>query len=218
VPEDRFDQHLAGAADRRSGADHRRACLLSPSTSPRRELASPELNARLIEPIDDYAEGPGWRLFGGDLLETGLSLLPDGCIDAIVTDPPYNAEQLVTVGLIWRSTQRRLYEAAKASLVALTGQVIAAPGDRTGGRAPILRVGLLASPCQASKHPDLGRHVFQTWKPWRHVIERGLALPGPSVGTRTSTPASVAGEVLSGGSKTARQPPTSSNPSPRSAT
>lgn len=38
----------------------------------------------------DGAEGPGWRLYHGDCLPI-LHALPDACLDAVITDPPYSS-------------------------------------------------------------------------------------------------------------------------------
>jgi len=51
------------------------------------------------------AEGPGWRLYHGDCLPV-LRSLPDGCLDAVITDPPYCSGG-------WSAAQRRRPPEAK---------------------------------------------------------------------------------------------------------
>ncbi len=51
------------------------------------------------------AEGPGWRLYHGDCLPV-LRNLPDACLDAVITDPPYCSGG-------WSAAQRRRPPEAK---------------------------------------------------------------------------------------------------------
>ena len=161
VPEDRFEQHLA--EQQTAGRELTTASVLAIAKHIAAQRArKSELNARLIEPIDDYAEGPGWRLFGGDFRDR-LSLLPDGCIDAIVTDPPYNADSLPLWGDLAKHAARLLKP--QGLLVALTGQVML-PLVIEQVAVHLSYGWVYCQPMPGQNSRILGRHVFQTWKPW----------------------------------------------------
>jgi len=185
VPEDRFEQHLA--EQQTAGRELTTASVLAIAKHIAAQRArKSELNARLIEPIDDYAEGPGWRLFGGDFRDR-LSLLPDGCIDAIVTDPPYNADSLPLWGDLAKHAARLLKP--QGLLVALTGQVML-PLVIEQVAVHLSYGWVYCQPMPGQNSRILGRHVFQTWKPW--VTFSNGAWPSGSIGWHEdTTPASV---------------------------
>jgi hypothetical protein len=161
VPEDRFEQHLA--EQQTAGRELTTASVLAVAKHLSAQTArKSELNARLIEPIDDYAEGPGWRMFGGDFRDR-LSILPEGCVDAIVTDPPYNAEILP----LWADLAKLAARVLKPQglLIALTGTIMLPEVlNRLGEH---LSYGWeYVQPMPGQNSHIMGRHVFQTWKPW----------------------------------------------------
>ena len=161
VPEDRFEQHLA--EQQTAGRELTTAGVLAVAKHLSAQTArKSERNARLIEPIDDYVEGPGWRLFGGDFRDR-LSSLPDGCIDAIVTDPPYNAESLPLWGDLAKHAARLLKP--QGLLVALTGQILL-PQVIEQVTQHLSYGWQYVQPLPGQHGRIMGRHVFQTWKPW----------------------------------------------------
>ena len=185
VPEDRFDQHLA--EQQTAGRELTTASVLAIAKHIAAQRArKSELNARLVEPIDDYTEGLGWRLFGGDFRDR-LSILPAGCIDAFVTDPPYSAESLLLWGDLAKHAARLLKP--QGLLIALTGQILL---PRVIEQVtPYLCYGwVYCQPMPGQNSRIMGRHVFQTWKPWL-VFSNG-AWPSGGIGWHEdTTPASV---------------------------
>ena len=185
VPEDRFEQHLA--EQQTAGRELTTAGVLAVAKHLSAQTArKSERNARLIEPIDDYVEGPGWRLFGGDFRDR-LSSLPDGCIDAIVTDPPYNAESLPLWGDLAKHAARLLKP--QGLLIALTGQILL-PQVIEQVTQYLSYGWVYCQPMPGQNSRIMGRHVFQTWKPWL-VFSNG-AWPSSGIGWHEdTTPASV---------------------------
>lgn len=108
------------------------------------------------------ATGPGWRLLAGDFRERLLDL-PAGCVDLIVTDPPYPTESLPLYGDLARIARHVLAE--DGICVVLTGQISL---DRVMAlMTEHLRYGwCYVQPLPGSHSRIMGRHVLQTWKPW----------------------------------------------------
>lgn len=117
--------------------------------------------ATLAEVMVD-ANGPGWRLLAGDFRERLLDL-PAGCVDLIVTDPPYPTESLPLYGDLARIARHVLAE--DGICVVLTGQISL---DRVIAlMTEHLRYGwCYVQPLPGSHSRIMGRHVLQTWKPW----------------------------------------------------
>jgi site-specific DNA-methyltransferase (adenine-specific) len=131
----------------------------------RRETAKKrEAEARVIklDTVVTDAHGKGWRLLYGDFREQ-LAALPDGSIDAVITDPPYNAEVLDLWSDLAKHAARVLKP--KGLLVALTGTMFVNQVMRRLDEHLTFGwqyVQLL--PGQNSR--ILARHILQTWKPW----------------------------------------------------
>jgi hypothetical protein len=186
VPEDRFEQHLA--EQQTAGRELTTAGVLAVAKHLSAQTArKAELNGRLIEPIDDYAEGPGWRLFGGEFQER-LAGLPDGCIDAFVTDPPYPAESLPLWGELAKHAARLLKP--QGLLIALTGQILLP--QVIEHVSEYLSYGwVYVQPLPGQNSRIMERHVFQTWKPWL-AFSNGTWPSGAIRWHEDTTPASVA--------------------------
>jgi ParB-like chromosome segregation protein Spo0J len=107
------------------------------------------------------ATGAGWRMMAGDFRDRLLEL-PAGCVDLIVTDPPYPAEFLPLYSDLSRIARHVL--ADDGICVVMTGkialpEVIARLGEH-------LNYGwVYALPLPGSNTRVLGRHVVQCWKP-----------------------------------------------------
>jgi ParB-like chromosome segregation protein Spo0J len=108
------------------------------------------------------ADGPGWKLLHGDL-EQRLAELDPGCVDLIVTDPPYSDEALP----LWSTLARVAAHVLRPGgiLCALTGnirlpEVIAALGEH------LSYCWQYAQPLPGSNTRILRVNVLQTWKPW----------------------------------------------------
>jgi hypothetical protein len=185
VPEDRFEQHLA--EQQTAGRELTTAGVLAIAKHLSAQAArKSELNARLIEPTNDYAEGPGWRLFGGHFQER-LGVLPDECIDAIVTDPPYNADALALWGDLAKHAARLLKP--QGLLIALSGQLWLP--DVLYKLSEYLHYGwLYCQPLPGQHSRILPRHLFQTWKPWL-VFSNGPWPSGSVEWHEDTTPSSV---------------------------
>jgi hypothetical protein len=108
------------------------------------------------------AEGTGWRLLHGDFRERLLEL-PAGCVDLIVTDPPYPAESLPLYADLARIARHVLSE--DGICVVLTGQIYL---DRVLAMlSEHLNYGwTYVQPLPGANSRIMGRHVHQTWKPW----------------------------------------------------
>jgi hypothetical protein len=108
------------------------------------------------------AEGPGWRMLAGDFRERLLEL-PSGCVDLIVTDPPYPNESLPLYSDLSRIARHVL--ADDGVCVVLTGKislhrVLELLGDD-------LNYGwVYCQPLPGQNSRIMGRHVMQSWKPW----------------------------------------------------
>ena len=146
-----------------------------------------ELHARLVELADGVEAGRGWTLFGGEFQQR-LADLPDGTIDAIVTDPPYPAESLPLWGDLAKHAARLLKP--QGLLIAQTGQIML--DEVIGLLNEHLEWGwVYDQPMPGQNSRIMGRHVFQTWKPWL-VYSNGAWPSGAIDWHEDTTPESVA--------------------------
>jgi 16S rRNA G966 N2-methylase RsmD len=146
-----------------------------------------ERDARRIDLSDEFARGKGWQMFGGVFQERLLEL-PDGCLDAIVTDPPYPAESLPLWGDLAEHAARLLKP--QGLLVALTGQILLPQVIEQVARS--LAFGwVYVQPMPGQNSRIMGRHIFQTWKPWL-VFSNGAWPSGSIDWHEDTTPESVA--------------------------
>jgi hypothetical protein len=187
VPGKRFEQHLAEVQTKPNGELTTAGVLSLARHLTAQKARKSELDARQVDPADDYAEGPGWRMFGGNFQDR-LSILPDGTIDAIVTDPPYPADSLPLWGDLAKHAERLLKP--QGLLIALTGQILL-PQVIERVEEFLAYGWLYVQPMPGQNSRIMGRHVFQTWKPWL-VFSNGT-WPSGSIGWHEdTTPASVA--------------------------
>jgi 16S rRNA G966 N2-methylase RsmD len=131
----------------------------------RRQAQQQEQAAREImleSELSADAEGGHWRLLHGDFRQR-LADLPDGCIDLIVTDPPYPAEFLPLWADLAEHAHRLLSD--QGILVALTGQVFL---DRVIGHLSghLNYAWCYVQPLPGANSRIMGQHILQTWKPW----------------------------------------------------
>jgi hypothetical protein len=187
VPEERFEQYLATVQEQTADLELTTAGLLSTTKHLAGQRArKSEIDARQIEPADDYAEGPGWRMFGGEFQDR-LSVVPDGTIDAIVTDPPYNADSLPLWGELAEHAARLLKP--QGLLIALSGKINLL--DVLDQLRTHLHYGWqYAQPMPGQSSRILARHVFQKWKPWL-VFSNGAWPSGSIDWHEDTTPPSV---------------------------
>lgn len=130
----------------------------------RREAEKKEQEAREVKlaPVATDAEGDGWRLFSGDFRDR-LGDLPDGCVDLIVTDPPYPAEFMPLWSDLAKHAARLLRP--QGILVGLTGQIYLP--DVMARLGEHLQYGwTYCQPLPGSNSRIMARHVLQSWKPW----------------------------------------------------
>lgn len=108
------------------------------------------------------ATGNGWRMYAGDFRER-LNELPDGCVDLIVTDPPYPAVFMH----LWSDLSRHAARVLKPQgiIVALSGKIhLPDVMSRLGEN---LSYGwTYAQPLPQQNTRILARHTLQEWKPW----------------------------------------------------
>ena len=108
------------------------------------------------------AEGERYRLLRGDFRERLLEL-PAGCVDLIITDPPYPAEFLHLYSDLSRIAKHLL--ADDGMCLVLTGQmwldkVLVMLGEN-------LNYGwTYVQPLPGANSRILSRRIFQSWKPW----------------------------------------------------
>ena len=139
------------------------------------------------------AEGEMWKMLHGEFQDR-LAGLEDGSVDAIITDPPYSADFLPLWSDMAKVAQRLLKP--KGLLIALTGQLYF---DSVLSRlSEHLQYGWcyvqpMPGPGQNSR--NLGRHVFQTWKPWV-VYSNGPWPSGDIDWHEDTTPPSVASKAF----------------------
>lgn len=73
--------------------------------------------------MTDPLEGERWRVIEGDCLDV-LQALPVGSVDAVVTDPPYNAINRRTAGL--RRIDKGAVDSAPVDIAAVAGLLVRA--------------------------------------------------------------------------------------------
>lgn len=108
------------------------------------------------------AEGPGWKMLHGDFRDRLADLEP-GSVDAVITDPPYNADSLWVWSHLGKHAGRLLKP--QGLLIACSGLFyLLEVGQRLREHLDYGWTYCQPMPGQNSRFP--GRHVFQTWKPW----------------------------------------------------
>ena len=131
----------------------------------RRQAQEQEQSAREItleSELSADAEGDRWRLLHGDFRQR-LADLPDGCIDLIVTDPPYPAEALPLWADLAEHAHRLL--ADQGILLGLTGQIFLDQVMAHLG-TKLNYAWCYVQPLPGANSRIMGRHILQTWKPW----------------------------------------------------
>ena len=163
VPEPEFERHLAEAKE--SKAELTTASVFALQNKAKRDRTrQAEAAARTIkiDTVQADATGPGWRMLSGDFRER-MAEIPDGTIDAIMTDPPYPAEFLP----LWSDLAKHAARVLKPQglLIALSGKIqLADVMVRLGEH---LNYGwIYAQPVPGSNTRILARHAVQEWKPW----------------------------------------------------
>ena len=163
VPEPEFEAHITETKE--SGIELTTASVFALRNKAKRDkIRQAEANARTIkvDAVQADATGPGWRMLAGDFRKR-MAEIPDGSIDAIVTDPPYPAEFLP----LWSDLAQHAARVLKPQglLISLTGkihldQVMTALSNK-------LQYGwMYCQPLPGSNTRILARHVIQEWKPW----------------------------------------------------
>ena len=163
VPEPEFERHLAEAKE--SETELTTASVFALQNKAKRDRTrQAEAAARTIkiDTVQADATGPGWRMLSGDFRER-MAEIPDGTIDAIMTDPPYPAEFLP----LWSDLAKHAARVLKPQglLIALSGKIqLADVMVRLGEH---LNYGwIYAQPVPGSNTRILARHAVQEWKPW----------------------------------------------------
>ena len=131
----------------------------------RREAQEAEQSAReitLVTELSADAEGARWRMLHGDFRDR-LADLPDGCVDLIVTDPPYPADALPLWADLADHAHRLL--ADQGILLGLTGQIFLDQVMAHLG-TKLNYAWCYVQPLPGANSRIMGRHVLQTWKPW----------------------------------------------------
>lgn len=131
----------------------------------RRQAQEQEQSAREItleSELSADAEGDRWRLLHGDFRQR-LADLPDGCIDLIVTDPPYPADALPLWADLAEHAHRLL--ADQGILLGLTGQIFLDQVMAHLG-TKLNYAWCYVQPLPGANSRIMGRHILQTWKPW----------------------------------------------------
>ena len=101
----------------------------------------------------DGAEGRGWRLYHGDCLPI-LHALPDACLDAVITDPPYSSGG-------WTAASRRRDPSKKYH--ASDAQPTFA-GDQRDQRGYSAWCREWMGECYRALRPDRGFLCFTDWR------------------------------------------------------
>jgi 16S rRNA G966 N2-methylase RsmD len=163
VPEPEFEAHITETKE--SGIELTTASVFALRNKAKRDkIRQAEANARTIkvDAVQADATGPGWRMLAGDFRER-MAEIPDGSIDAIVTDPPYPAEFLP----LWSDLAKHAARVLKPQglLIALSGQ-IHLPAVLDGLAEHLCYGWVYVQPLPGQNSRILGRHLFQTWKPW----------------------------------------------------
>ena len=160
-----LDRHARDLADLvRSGA---LSLDMAEKRARRRVAHQREQDARQVtlDAVKADAEGPGWELFCGEF-QSRLGALEDGSVDAVIADPPYNADSLSLLSDMAKHAARLLKP--QGLLIALMGQlflpeVLSRFSEHLDyGWTYAQPLGGLGT--RTSR--IMGRHVLQAWKPW----------------------------------------------------
>lgn len=130
----------------------------------RQESQREEQQAReiVMAPVVVDASGPGWRLLSGDFRDR-LMELPAGCVDLIITDPPYPNEFLPLYGDLSKVAQHLLTD--DGICVVMTGQIHL--DEVMQLMAQHLNYGwMYCQPLIGANSRILARQIMQSWKPW----------------------------------------------------
>lgn len=136
----------------------------------RRQAQQAEQEAReaTLESYAVDASGDRWRLMAGDF-RTRLAELPAGCVDLIVTDPPYPTESLPLYEELAKIANHVLTD--DGICVVLTGQISLDRVFELLGRH--LNYGwTYVQPLPGASSRIMGRHIMQSWKPWVAFTKR----------------------------------------------
>lgn len=106
--------------------------------------------------------GDNWRMLAGDFRDK-LMELPAGCVDLIVTDPPYPAEFLDLYGDLARVAKHLL--ADDGIMLVVTGQIFLPRVMELLGEH-MTYAWTYCQPLFGANSRIMGRHIFQSWKPW----------------------------------------------------
>ena len=130
----------------------------------RQESQREEQQAReiVMAPVVVDASGPGWRLLSGDFRDR-LMELPAGCVDLIITDPPYPNEFLPLYGDLSKVAQHLLTD--DGICLVMTGQIHL--DQVVGMMATHLNYGwTYCQPLPGANSRIMARQIMQSWKPW----------------------------------------------------
>ena len=129
------------------------------------------------------SSGERWEILHGDFRDA-LADLPDGSVDAIITDPPYPDEFLPLWGDLAKMAERVLRPGAP--LIAYTGQYrIKAVLDHLTG--PLTYQWMLCLDLPGSNSRFRGPNMIQTWKPVV-ICTAGTWAPHPWCKDRVTSP------------------------------
>ncbi len=128
----------------------------------RNRITDAEARRVVLADVSADAQGPGWRMMAGDFRDR-VAELPDGSVDAIVTDPPYTTETLE----LWADLAKHAARLLKRQglLLALSGQihlpdVMVRLGEHLSyGWVYVQLMG-------GANTRILSRHIIQAHKPW----------------------------------------------------
>lgn len=130
----------------------------------RQESQREEQQAReiVMAPVVVDASGPGWRLLSGDFRER-LMELPAGCVDLIITDPPYPNEFLPLYGDLSKVAEHLLTD--DGICLVMTGQIHLDQVMKM--MATHLNYGwTYCQPLPGANSRIMARQIMQSWKPW----------------------------------------------------
>jgi len=130
----------------------------------RQESQREEQQAReiVMAPVVVDASGPGWRLLSGDFRER-LMELPAGCVDLIITDPPYPNEFLPLYEDLSKVAEHLLTD--DGICLVMTGQIHLDQVMKM--MATHLNYGwVYCQPLPGANSRIMARQIMQSWKPW----------------------------------------------------
>ena len=130
----------------------------------RQESQREEQQAReiVMAPVVVNASGPGWRLLSGDFRDR-LMELPAGCVDLIITDPPYPNEFLPLYEDLSKVAEHLLTD--DGICLVMTGQIHLDQVMKM--MATHLNYGwVYCQPLPGANSRIMARQIMQSWKPW----------------------------------------------------